>query len=724
MQTNNISKELQQIQNNVGIIISYFFIRQNQTLVPKIDPDYVNNQITNLSDKMNKINFNYNNGVSDNSSSFSSKNIEFLNKSISQIHLHDLSETTTSKYIDDKKLKEIEAMIQKQKMQIRELGALLQKNANTPPIQTIQTNPQPIIKNFIIPDNEVSKLNAQIKAIDSKMSLFKNDINKYVLDKKNAVNKSLKLFSDEYKKLLQMINSVNNTLTKQINILTTRVNTLNNQSNTKMDNMNLSFIKTIQQTNRNLDFKISSVNSRLSLNINQKEAELVKSINTVNTSLTQTINQKEAALNTRINTLITQIDNSNDVALNNRIDTVNTSLTQTINQKEAVLVQSINTVNTSLTQTINQKEAALVQNINTVNTSLTQTINQNINTLNSALTQTINQKEAALNTRIDLSLTQINSDKEATLNNRIDTVNSNLTQTINQKESNLNNRIDTVNSNLNNRIDTVNSNLSLTINQKESNLNNRIDTVNSNLTQTINQQESNLNNRIDTVNSNLTQTINQQESSLNCYIDRINTDLEKLSNNITTNFDVLYEDTNQNSGRTVYLDNLKVNKIEFSSVSNISDIISLSTALGNLTTNFNLIYQNTNVYSDKTAYFNKLVAQNIECNNFTGVSDERLKKNIIDLKNVGGDLQKLRTVGFDWKSNNEADIGFIAQDVEKIFPSMVKTDKDGFKSVKYMNFVPILVQGYREQANEISKLKKILIIGLVVFFFLFMYKCI
>ena len=87
-------------------------------------------------------------------------------------------------------------------------------------------------------------------------------------------------------------------------------------------------------------------------------------------------------------------------------------------------------------------------------------------------------------------------------------------------------------------------------------------------------------------------------------------------------------------------------------------------------------------------------------------------------------MKKLRTVKFDWESNNEADIGFIAQDVEKIFPSLVKTNKDGFKSVKYINFVPILVQGYREQVDEIKKLKKILIIGLVVFFFFFMYKCI
>jgi len=544
MQTYNISKEIQQIQNNIGIIISYFFIKQNQTLVPKIDPDYVNNQINNLSDKMNKINSNYTNGVSFNQSSFSPQHIEFLNKSISQIHLHDLSETTISKHFDEKRIKEIEAMIQKQKGQIRELGGLLQKYANTPIQQAPQQAPQQaIIKNFIIPDNEVSKLNAQIKAIDDKMHVFKNDINQYVLDKRNAVNKSLKLFSSEYDRLLEMIKSLDNKLTNRINSLSSRVTTLNNQTNAKIDNVNLVLSRRIDQTNTNLNNRINSVNN----------------------SLISTINQKESALNTRI-------------------DSVNTALTQTINQKEAALNNIIDSVNTSLTQTINQKEAALNTSIDSVNTSLT---------------QTINQKEAALNSEIN-----------------------------------------------------------------------------------------------------------------------------QLTNHINTNFDVLYENTNQTSGRTVYFDKVKVNEIEFASVSNISDITSLSAALGNLTTNFNSIYQNTNVSSDKTAYFNKVVAENIECNNFTGVSDERLKENIVDLKNVSGDLEKLRTVRFNWKSNNEADIGFIAQDVEKIFPSLVKTGKDGFKSVKYINFVPILVQGYREQADELRKLKKILLIGLVVFFFFFMYKCI
>ena len=674
MQTYNINKEIQQIQNNIGIIISYFFIKQNQTLVPKIDPDYVNNQISNLSDKISKINPNYHNGFSDTSSSFSPKHIEFLNKSISQIHLHDLSETTTSKYFDEKRLKEIEEMIQKQKVQIRELGGLLQKYANTP-IQPIQTNSQPIIKNFIIPDNEVSKLNAQIKAIDSKMSLFKNDINQYVLDKRNAVNKSLKLFSGEYKRLLKMIKSLNITLSNQINSLSTRVTTLNNQTNTKIDNVNLLLSRKIELTNTTLNTIIDTVNTSLTATISQKEATLNTRIDTVNNSLTVTIGEKEAALNTRI-------------------DTVNNNLTVTIGEKEAVLNTRINAVNTGLTATISQKEAAL---------------NTRIDTVNASLTATIGEKESALNSRINAvntSLTATIGEKESALNTRINAVNTSLTATIGEKEAVLNTRINA-----------VNTSLTATISQKEAALNTRIDTVNTSLTATIDEKEAALNTRIDTVNTSLTATIGEKEAELNTRIDTVN-------NHIDTNFGVLYENSNQTSNRIVYFNKIKVNEIEFAAVSNISDITSLSVALGNLTTDFNSIYQNTNVSSDKTAYFNKVISENIECNNFTGVSDERLKKNIVDLKNVGGDLHKLRTVGFDWKSTNEADIGFIAQDVEKIFPSLVKTNKDGFKSVKYINFVPILVQGYREQADEIRKLKKILIIGLVVFFFLFMYKCI
>jgi len=674
MQTYNLTKEIQQIQNSISIIISCFFIKHNHTLVPKIDPDYINNQLKinslnyqELSEKISKNTGNFNNLQQ---SQFSTKHIEFLNKSISQIQLHDLSETTTSKHFDDKKIKEIEKnlsdvwkLIQKQKTQIQELGVLLEKYAS------YQNNTQQVIKNIMIPDNELSKLNAQIKGLNNQMSVFQNEINQYILNKKELVTKSLKSFSGEYNKLLKMINSVNNSLNKKISSLTTRLNIINKNltssittTNTKIDNVNSELSRSMITTNNKVDSlntntntKIDNVNSALSLSM-------------------ITTNNKIDSLNTDTNTKIEYVNSALSQSItdtNNKVDSLNTSTNTKIDYVNSALSQSITDTNTKI-DSLNTATNTKVDRLNT-------STNTKIDYVNSALSQSIittNTKFDGLNTDTNTKVDSLNT----ATNMRIDNVNSSLTQTI---------------TDTNTKVDNLNTATNM-----------RIDNVNSSLTQTI----TDTNTKVDSLNT----TTNT----------KFDTNIQDLSDYIDTNFGVLYQDTNQTSGRTVYFDKVKVNEIKFASVSNISDITSLSIALGNLTTNFDSIYQNTNVYSDKTAYFNKVVSQNIECNNFTGVSDKRLKKNIVDLKNVGVDLHKLSPVGFDWKSNNEADIGFIAQDVEKIFPSLVKTNKDGFKSVKYVNFIPILVQGYKEQESEIKKLKKILIIGFAVFFFFFMYKCI
>ena len=41
-------------------------------------------------------------------------------------------------------------------------------------------------------------------------------------------------------------------------------------------------------------------------------------------------------------------------------------------------------------------------------------------------------------------------------------------------------------------------------------------------------------------------------------------------------------------------------------------------------------------------------------------------------------------------------VGFIAQDLEKIYPEMVITDKDGYKSVDYSRLTPVLVEAMKE----------------------------
>lgn len=51
-------------------------------------------------------------------------------------------------------------------------------------------------------------------------------------------------------------------------------------------------------------------------------------------------------------------------------------------------------------------------------------------------------------------------------------------------------------------------------------------------------------------------------------------------------------------------------------------------------------------------------------------------------------------------------IGFIAQDVDKILPQLVKTDEfSGLESVGYMAVIPILVEAIKEQQKQIDALK-------------------
>ena len=50
--------------------------------------------------------------------------------------------------------------------------------------------------------------------------------------------------------------------------------------------------------------------------------------------------------------------------------------------------------------------------------------------------------------------------------------------------------------------------------------------------------------------------------------------------------------------------------------------------------------------------------------------------------------------------------GLIAQDVERIYPELVATDKNGFKSVKYANLVSIIIEAVKEQNLQVEENKR------------------
>ncbi len=81
-------------------------------------------------------------------------------------------------------------------------------------------------------------------------------------------------------------------------------------------------------------------------------------------------------------------------------------------------------------------------------------------------------------------------------------------------------------------------------------------------------------------------------------------------------------------------------------------------------------------------------------------SDSRLKKNVVAIDNTLQNLMALNPVTFNWSkedNNTPAHIGFIAQEVEPLFPNLVSTDDRGMKAVAYGNFVPLIVKGIQEQ---------------------------
>lgn len=89
---------------------------------------------------------------------------------------------------------------------------------------------------------------------------------------------------------------------------------------------------------------------------------------------------------------------------------------------------------------------------------------------------------------------------------------------------------------------------------------------------------------------------------------------------------------------------------------------------------------------------------------YVDMSDARLKTNITVIGDgrVLDALSSLRGVSYELidQDNHGEQLGFIAQEVEEIFPQLVATNADGYKGVQYSRFVPLLVEALKEVRSE------------------------
>jgi hypothetical protein len=90
-------------------------------------------------------------------------------------------------------------------------------------------------------------------------------------------------------------------------------------------------------------------------------------------------------------------------------------------------------------------------------------------------------------------------------------------------------------------------------------------------------------------------------------------------------------------------------------------------------------------------------------------SDRRLKRDFSTLTNSLNKLTNIKGYHYfmkDPKTDQSMQTGVIAQEIEEIFPELVKTDQEGMKSVNYIGFIPHLIESVKELKAENDELKK------------------
>jgi hypothetical protein len=86
-------------------------------------------------------------------------------------------------------------------------------------------------------------------------------------------------------------------------------------------------------------------------------------------------------------------------------------------------------------------------------------------------------------------------------------------------------------------------------------------------------------------------------------------------------------------------------------------------------------------------------------------SDRRLKENILTLNNSLSNIQRLRGTSYflkDKSNDSRLQFGVIAQEIEEVFPNLVMTDSEGYKSVSYSGLIPVLIEATKEQQTIIE----------------------
>ena len=89
-------------------------------------------------------------------------------------------------------------------------------------------------------------------------------------------------------------------------------------------------------------------------------------------------------------------------------------------------------------------------------------------------------------------------------------------------------------------------------------------------------------------------------------------------------------------------------------------------------------------------------------NGFFDTSDARVKTNVVEIDASKADA--VRLVEFDRTDKKHHGYGVIAQELEKVYPEMVNTDSEGFKSVNYNELAMVKIKYLEDKVARLEAL--------------------
>ena len=131
---------------------------------------------------------------------------------------------------------------------------------------------------------------------------------------------------------------------------------------------------------------------------------------------------------------------------------------------------------------------------------------------------------------------------------------------------------------------------------------------------------------------------------------------------------------------------------------------------GNVTFRSDVIIEGSTTFTgDQTISGNVIINGTMSATEIIETSSIRFKENVKPIEQAYETISKLQGVTYNWKETGKEDIGFIAEEVDKILPQLVDKNEDGIvNGMNYSKLTALLVEVVKNQQNQIDELKKLI----------------